>query len=151
MGTHTEHDIKVLNGLIETTIDSADGYDQAAKDADQTRYASLFASRAGERRRVATELQRLVGSLGGKPEDDGTILASAHRIFVNLRSSLSKGDEAVVAEVERGEDHIKHKYEDALEDEKLSPSTRSAIELAYRSIREGHDQMRDLKHAMQHA
>ena len=99
-----DHDVKILNGLIETTIDSAEGYAEAAKDTQSTRFTSLFQSRAGERRQVAGVLQRQVRTLGGKPDDDGTVLASAHRLFVNLRKSLSSGDTAVVDEVERGED-----------------------------------------------
>jgi len=36
-----------------------------------------------------------------------------------------------------------------LADEELSADVRSAIQEAYRSVREGHDQMRDLKHGLQ--
>lgn len=145
----TDHDIKVLNGLIETTIDSAEGYGEAAKDAENTRYASLFQQRAAERRQVATRLQQQVSALGGKPEDDGTVLAKAHRMFVELRSKMSsKDDTAIVDEVERGEDHIKHKYEDAQKDTDVSPATKAVINEAYVSVKSGHDQMRDLKHAL---
>jgi len=150
MSKATEHDVKVLNNLIETTIDSANGYGEAAKDADSTRFADTFASRAQERAQVTTQLQEQVRMLGGEPEDDGTVLAKAHRMFVNLRHSLQSGDTAVVDEVERGEDHIKAKFEDALKDDDLSPPTRSVIMQAYVSVKTGHDQMRDLKHALHH-
>jgi uncharacterized protein (TIGR02284 family) len=147
--TSNDHDIKVLNSLIETTIDSAEGYGEAAKDAENTRYASTFQQRAGERRQAAQALQAQVRSLGGNPEDDGTILAKAHRMFVELRSKMSsKDDTAIVDEVERGEDHIKHKYEDALKDTEISAASRAVIEKAYVSVKTGHDQMRDLKHAL---
>ena len=143
---NNEHDIKTLNSLIETTLDSADGYAEAAKDAKSEPLVSLFRARSGERRTAASALQNCVRSLGGKPEDDGTLLASAHRMFVNLRTSLTKADnKAVVDEVERGEDHIKHKFEDAMNDNELSPPAMSAISDVYVSVRNGHDQMRDLK------
>ena len=45
------------------------------------------------------------------PEDDGTILAAAHRMFLSLKSSLGGSDQGVVNEVERGEDRIKAKFE----------------------------------------
>jgi uncharacterized protein (TIGR02284 family) len=143
-----EHDIKVLNGLIEATIDSAEGYDEAAKDTQGAQFSGTFQSRAGERRQVARSLQQAVSSLGGKADTDGSMLASAHRAFLNLRNSLSKGNTAVVDEVERGEDHIKHKFEDALKDADLTGPTRALIEKAYVSVKAGHDQMRDLKHSM---
>ena len=78
--------------------------------------------------------------------DDGTVLASAHRMFVNLRTSITTADNtAVVDEVERGEDHIKHKFDEAMNDNALSPPALSAITDVYTSVRSGHDQMRDLK------
>lgn len=143
-----DHDISVLNGLIETTLDSADGYAEAAKDADNSRYGAMFTARATERQQVAKTLQAHVVGLGGEPEDDGTILGKAHRMFTNLRNSISGGDMNIVDEVERGEDHIKAKFEDAMKDNALSPQVRSAIDEAYGSVRAGHDQMRDLKHSL---
>lgn len=140
-----DHDISVLNDLIATTIDSADGYTAAAKEAESGRYAGLFTARANERRTAATALQAEVVRIGGKAEDDGTVLAAAHRVFVNLRHAIAGGDVAVVDEVERGEDHIKAKYETALKDSDLSPAALSVIRDSYVSVKSGHDQMRDLK------
>ncbi|WP_448659995.1 PA2169 family four-helix-bundle protein [Sphingomonas sp. CJ99] len=146
----TSHDIRTLNSLIATTIDSVDGYTEAAKDADNSRYVQMFNSRASERRQAANALQSEVTRLGGTPEDDGTALAGAHRMFLNLKSAVTgQDDQAIVNEVEAGEDHIKAKFEDALKDDDLSPETRSAIGHAWTSVRAGHDEMRDLKHALQ--
>jgi uncharacterized protein (TIGR02284 family) len=142
------HDIKTLNSLIETTLDSADGYAEAAKDAKSQSLTALFRDRSAERRQVASTLQQRVLLLGAEPEKDGTVLASAHRMFVNLRASLTSNDnKAVVDEVERGEDHIKAKFEDAMEDKDVSPDTKAVITDVYTSVRNGHDQMRDIKHA----
>lgn len=147
-----KHDIKVLNDLIETTLDSADGYAEAAKNAKSEQLAALFRARAGERGTVAATLQDCVRSLGGEPEDDGTVLASAHRMFVNLRASVTSNDnKAVVDEVERGEDHIKSKFEDAMNDKEVAPTTMSIIAEAYTSVRSGHDQMRDIKRGFEGA
>ena len=148
--TDTSHDIRTLNGLIATTIDSVDGYRTSAEAVDSPRYAELFTARASERSSVAEQLRAEVAKLGGNPEDDGTLLAASHRAFVNLKSAVaSRDDKAIITEVERGEDHIKAKYEDALKDGDLSPETRSLIQTAYGSVRSGHDQMRDLKHSLE--
>jgi len=147
MTEHT-HEIKILNGLIESTIDSADGYSEAAKDAENSQFREIFLTRANERRQIVTRLREAVRREGGDPADDGTVLASAHRMFTGLRSSMSKGDKAVIDEVERGEDHIKAKYDEALKDDKLSMSARETIQQAYTSVRQGHDQMSALKHSM---
>lgn len=145
----TSHDIRTLNGLIATTIDSVDGYTEAAKDSENSRLSEIFASRAQERRQAASDLQSEVSRLGGNAEDDGTALAGAHRAFLNLKSVVTgKDDAAIVNEVERGEDHIKAKFEGALEDQELTAETRSAIGAAWGSVKSGHDEMRDLKHSM---
>lgn len=145
-----DHDIKTLNSLIATTLDSVDGYTEAAKDIENQRYGSMFVARAKERRQVVSDLQGEVRRLGGDPEDDGTVLAGAHRMFLDLKAKVTgQDDKAIVDEVERGEDHIKAKYDDALSDTNLSVETLDAIRKANGSVQQGHDQMRDLKHALE--
>jgi uncharacterized protein (TIGR02284 family) len=143
----SSYDIDVLNALIETTLDSVDGYAEAAKEARDSRFESAFRTRAAERREVATRLQEEVRRLGGKPEDEGSVLAAAHRQFLEIRNAFAKGDQAVVDEVERGEDVIKERYEKALRDDRVSPQTRDVISRFYESVRQGHDQARAMKHS----
>jgi uncharacterized protein (TIGR02284 family) len=145
----SDHDISVLNGLIQTTLDSVKGFREAADDVDNSQYGATFAGFATDRSAVATLLQDQVRTLGGTPEDDTSFLASAHRGFMNLKEALTGNDDkAVVNEVERGEDHIKAKFEKALQDDKLLPATRSVIEQGYTSVRSGHDKARALKHSL---
>lgn len=143
------HDIKILNSLIETTLDSADGYSEAAKKTANSSYKNLFEQWAAERRQIVSSLQNQVRSLGGTPDDDGSVLAAGHRMFLKLRDTVSsKGDESVIDEVERGEDFIKAKYETALEDDELSTSVRDLVAQAYSSVKAGHDQASRLKHSL---
>jgi uncharacterized protein (TIGR02284 family) len=145
----TSHDIRTLNSLIASIIDSIDGYTESAKDADSGRFASIFNDRAAERRQVLTRLQAEVARLGGNPEDDGTTAAAAHRGFINLKSAVTgRDDKAVINEVERGEDHLKEKFEDALADSDLSPQVKAVVQECFVSVRQGHDQMSALKHSM---
>lgn len=142
--------ISTLNSLIATTLDSIDGYRKAAEEANAAQFKDQFLSRANERQAVASQFQAKVRELGGNPEDDGTVLASAHRAFLGLRDALTgdRDDRAVVAEVERGEDHIKAKFESALKDDDLDPAVRQLIQTGFTSVREGHDQMSALKHQL---
>lgn len=149
MSTSNSHDIHVLNSLIETTLDSADGYREAAKDTDNANYRTLFERRSAERQQVAGDLQGEVRTLGGEPEDDGSILAKAHRAFLDVKHALLRDEQAVVNSVENGEDFIKAKFEKALDDSDVSATTREAIRRAYDSVKSGHDQMRDLKHSLE--
>jgi uncharacterized protein (TIGR02284 family) len=148
--TELSHDISTLNSLIATTLDSVEGYAEAAKDTENAGFITLFNSLAGERRQLVSQLQQEVSSLGGEPEDDGTILAGAHRVFLNLKSVVTgHDDKAIINEVEAGEDHIKAKYEDALGDRALSSAVQTLIASAYDSVKAGHDEIRDIKHSME--
>ena len=140
-----DQNIKVLNDLIEVTLDSADGYREAAKDTRNLDFKALFERRSVERNRLTEKLQTEVRDLGGEPEDDGTVLASAHRMFLNLKHIVTGSDLGIVNEVEAGEDHIKTKYEDALSQEYLSAPVRGAVSSAYEMIKADHDQMSTLK------
>lgn len=137
------HDISVLNGLIETTIDSVDGYRRSAQEATQSRFSAEFLDRANERERVVSQLRDRVRQLGGNPEDDGSVLAAAHRAFLSLRDKITGGsDESVIAEVDHGESYLNGKWEAALKDDRLSAETRSLIQQAYESVREGQQRWR---------
>lgn len=143
------NDISTLNSLIATTLDSCDGYRRAAEESNNPHHQSMFNEFAAERERVVRELQQQVRSMGGEPEDDGTILAMAHRAFLSLRDAVTGNDDAaVIAEVERGEDHIKHKYEAAL-DGGLSSDVEAVVREAYQSVRRGHDRVSAIKHMIE--
>ena len=149
MSSPNHHDIHILNSLIETTIDSADGYREAAKETEKPTFKALFEARSFERQQVVSDLQGVVRNLGGDPEDDGTILAKAHRAFLDIKHALLRDEQAVVNSVENGEDFIKAKFETALEDSAVSATTRETIRRAYTTVKDGHDQMRDLKHSLE--
>ena len=142
-------DTGTLNTLIGTLIDSVDGYQKAAADTTNTRFAEMFNARARERQQVLTRLQAAVARLGGNPEDDGTTAGAAHRGWLNLKQAvLGNDDEAIVNEVERGEDYLKEKFEAALRNVDLPADARAAVEEAWTSVRAGHDEMSALKHAI---
>jgi uncharacterized protein (TIGR02284 family) len=146
MSTLNDQHIKVLNNLIEVTLDSAHGYREAAKDATNPHFKSLFEKRSMERHQVTAELQAEVRGLGGKPEDEGAVLASVHRVFLTLKNAVAGSDQAVVDEVEAGEDYIKAKFEAALQHENLSAPVKVVVAKLYTVIKAGHNQMRELKH-----
>jgi uncharacterized protein (TIGR02284 family) len=147
-----DHDIEILNSLITTTIDSANGFEHSAEHADAGRFRELFGQFAQERRRVIAGLQEAVRGMGGTPNDDGSLKAELHRRWIDLRDAIARGgDREVIEEVERGEDYLKGKYETALNDGELSEAARSAITAAYTSVRAGHDTASQLKHSMEGA
>jgi uncharacterized protein (TIGR02284 family) len=129
-------------------VDSITGYEDSASNVENERLREIFRQRATERQQVVEDLRGEVRRLGGTPEDSGTFLGKAHQRFEDLKAAITGRDEqAIVNEVERGEDYIKGKYEAALNE--LTGDSRSVVERAYQSVREGHDQISALKHGLQ--
>jgi uncharacterized protein (TIGR02284 family) len=142
--------IKVLNELIETTIDSITGYEDSAQNVENERFREIFRQRADERQQVVEQLRSEVRRLGGDPEDAGTFMGKTHQRFLDLKAAITGRDEkAIINEVERGEDYLKAKFEAALNDSSLSGESRSIVERAFQSVRAGHDQISQLKHGME--
>jgi uncharacterized protein (TIGR02284 family) len=145
-----QDEISTLNGLISTTIDSITGYEDAASNSEAGRFQQLFRDRASERQHVVEDLRSEVRRLGGEPEDGGSFMGKTRQLFLDLKSAITGcDDQAIINEVERGEDFIKEKFETALDSDDLTGDSRSVVERCYQSIRSGHDQMSQLKHGMQ--
>ncbi len=144
-------EISTLNTLTATLIDSVTGFEDAAANIEgSSRLQQLFRERAGERRRVVEDLRAEVRRLGGDPEDDGSFMGKTHQRFLDLKAAVTGRDEqAIINEVERGEDYLKEKFETALNSGQLSGESRAVVERAYQSVREGHDQVSALKHGLE--
>ena len=146
----TSTEITTLNTLTATLIDSINGYRDAASHAESSRFQELFRKAADERSQVVETLRAAVTRLGGNPEDDGSFLGKTHQRFLDLKAAVTgRDDQAIINEVERGEDYLKEKFEAAIGNADLGAESRSAVETAYQSVRQGHDRMRDLKHGME--
>ena len=150
--TDHEHsnEISTLNSLIATTIDSVTGYENSAKDVESQQFAEIFRKRASERKEVVDSLRSEVRRLGGEPEDDGSFMGKTHQRLEDLKAAITGGnDKAIINEVERGEDYLKDKFETALESDDLRAESRDVVERCYQSVRDGHDQMSQLKHGLE--
>lgn len=144
-----DHAVHVLNSLIETTLDSVNGYRKAAEDVRDPELRSMFQQKASCRATISTELQGEVRSFGGDPKTDQSTLGAMHNKFVDVKSSITGGnDKAVVNEVERGEDFIKAKFEKATDDGDLPSTARELIQKALGTIQSDHDEVSRLKHQM---
>ena len=151
MTDHTHSDeISTFNTLIATTIDSITGYEDAAANSEAGRFQQMFRERATERQRVVEELRSEVRRLGGNPEDDGSFMGKTHQRFLDLKAAVTgRYEQAIINEVERGEDYLKEKFETALSSGTLSGDSRAVVERAYQSVRSGHDQISQLKHGLE--
>jgi uncharacterized protein (TIGR02284 family) len=119
--------IDILNDILESLIDSRDGYEKATEITERDAFRNFFARRATARRAMASAVRDEIVKLGGTPDDDGTILASAHRAFMDLRAAVQENDEAAVKAVDTGEEYLRTKFERAVEREELSGAHKALL------------------------
>lgn len=149
MQPNQDHAVHVLNSLIETTLDSVNGYREAAENARDGQLKTMFSERSRRRLDLTRQLQQEVRTFGGEPKDEQSMLGKVHNKFVDLKSAVAGGDkeQAVIDEVERGEDVIKAKFEKAMRDDDLPANAREVVSRAFESIRQDHDEISALKHS----
>jgi len=136
-----------LQKLIRANIDSYNGFLESAEELTDPEVTALFQELGAERSEMAAKLQAVVEFNGEEAVDDGSVAAKTHRIWINIRGKLNGGDAHIILiEAERGEDYIKAAYEDVLKETAGSAMNDILME-QYRSVKIGHDKVRDLRDA----
>src|ERR1044071_1691530 len=147
MATDNDNVISTLNNLIETCKDGENGFRPAADGVKNSELKTLFNTYSQQRTQFAAELQAEVRNLGGDPENTGSVAATLHRGWINIKSTVTGEDEgAVISECERGEDSAVRNYTDAL-NENLPANVQSIIQRQFTQIKEAHDRIRAMEKA----
>ena len=140
-----KHIISVLNELIETCKDGQEGFKTASEGVKDSVLKSLFSQFSLQRAQFAGALQQEVMKLGGSPESTGSVSATLHRGWMNIKSTVTGNDEsAIVAECERGEDAARDAYKKAL-NEPFPADVRALVEKQYIEVKQAHDRVRTLE------
>lgn len=147
MATDNDDTISTLNNLIETCKDGENGFRTASDGVKNQELKTLFLTYSQQRAQFASELQAEVRRLGGDPEKAGSVAATLHRGWINIKSTVTGEDEgAVISECERGEDSAVRNYQDALK-ENLPTELQTTIQRQYTQVKEAHDRIRALEKA----
>jgi uncharacterized protein (TIGR02284 family) len=137
--------ISVLDELIETCRDGQNGYRDAAEHIKSPELRSFFNEQSTERARFAGELEAEVQRLGERdPERKGSVAGALHRAWLDLKSSLGGGDQAILNSVEQGEDSAKKAYEKAI-GEPLPQNLVTIIRRQAQAIFTAHDRVKMLR------
>jgi uncharacterized protein (TIGR02284 family) len=139
--------VTTLNNLIETVKDGEQGFRTAAEGVTSPQVKTVFEEYARQRAQMARELQDEVRGLGGEAEKSGSVSASLHRGWINIKSVVTGKDEhAIIAEAERGEDVAKAVFEAALK-EPLPTQVMALVQRMAGQVREAHDRVRAMEKA----
>jgi uncharacterized protein (TIGR02284 family) len=136
--------VLALQDLIQVNIDSRDGFNDAAEHVEDVTLAAIFQELSSQRNDQISELRTLVAANAEEPNASGSAAAAVHRGWMDLRAALGGGAAAILSEAERGEDHIKGKYEDALKNEETM-GVRDVLSRQYAAVKLAHDRIRDLR------
>lgn len=138
--------VDILNAMIAVSLDGAGTLAKGADIVKDPRIKSLLSALAAERDRVVTRLKDEVRGLGGVPEDRGTVVGSAHRLYTEVKNALAPDDRhGVIEEIQRSEERVREKFQDLLQQDKaLPPAVREVCELQFEQVRRSCNQVQQL-------
>lgn len=152
MSIETKHDlnpetISKIKDLTRINIDSEKGFTDAANMIENVAVSETFRELASQRAANVEQLRQFCSLNGEEPTCEGSYAAKFHRVWMELRNKLNGGDTHVIlCEAERGEDHIKAAYEDALK-ETAGSAMNDVLMRQYADVKAGHDRVRDMRDA----
>ncbi|HMG36748.1 MAG TPA: PA2169 family four-helix-bundle protein [Blastocatellia bacterium] len=139
--------IDCLHDLIEACRDGQNGFNEAAENVKGSDLKTLFRDVSLQRAQFAAELQREVRALGGNPEEKGSAVGLAHRVWIDIKGTLTgKDDKNILSEAERGEDSAIKSYENAL-GQPLPTKVRAIVERQYSQVKAVHDRVKMMRDA----
>ncbi|MGR3541544.1 MAG: PA2169 family four-helix-bundle protein [Hasllibacter sp.] len=113
MATDKKSALKTLHTRMH---DSIDGYEAAKDRTDSPFIKGMIDEMLADRRSDMMKVHGFLTAMGENVEHKGSALGSAHQSFLKLKDMVTgAGDEAVLQEIVRGEEHLLEAYDDALE------------------------------------
>lgn len=143
---HRDDTVKVLNELVQTSEDGKMGFADAAREATTPDLKNVFQQRSIDCATAVIELQALVLSLGGTPQDSGTVAGAVHRGWAKVKTTVGDANIGMLEEVESAEDKAKAVYAKALT-AKLPQQVRSVVQRQHDGAVRNHDLIRDLRNS----
>jgi uncharacterized protein (TIGR02284 family) len=141
-------DLAVLQDLVQMNIDSRDGFAYAAKrlsDKHST-LSNQFQQYSHQRNEFLETIKELREMNHLESADRGTLAASLHRTWMELKDELSEAVNvsAVISEAQRGESYIKQAYESAIINI-TEPRLLAVLHQQHKSILESYNWLSGLK------
>jgi uncharacterized protein (TIGR02284 family) len=138
--------VDILNAMIAVSLDGAGTLAKGADIVRDPRIKTMLIELAAERDDVVTRLKEEVRGLGGVPEDRGTVVGSAHRLYTEVKNALAPNDRhAVIEEIQRSEERVREKFQELLQqDTALPPAVREVVERQFEQVRRACSQVLQL-------
>lgn len=134
----TDRNVRVLNSVTKTLIDSCKGYETCA-EVSEDNYAlqAEFIRRKSERDQLVQEFQNQVRAFGGEPATSGSMSGAVHRGFTKFSTVFRDDEVAAINALDDGEEFLAEKIQDKLDHDDLNPTTSALLEKAMTSAKSG--------------
>ncbi len=132
-----------LKSPIAAGKDGLEGFQNAAEKVKAADLKSPFIELASHRPQFTTDLQRLARDFGDAAAEPGSVAATGHRTWIDLKSALAGGDEhTILKECDWGEDSAVAEYREALGRMEPSAHLRGVIQDQERQMEQARDHVR---------
>lgn len=138
--------VHVLQELLQKNYDAENGFKQAIDDTKNHRLKDFLKRQALQRNRFATEIDFEIRALNEKPVESGSVAATLHRTWIDLKAALGgNDDQEVLEECIRGEKASIHDYEEVLEEHKVPLNIEQVLLRHLEDIRETLNKVKSLE------
>ena len=126
---YTEEMTKKINDLLEKNYDAEKGYKKAAEIVDNNKLKQFFEDQAQNRYDFGHTLKDEIKNIGSTPDKGGSTTGDLHRAWMDIKSTFtSQDEEAILKEVQKGEEAAVEEYTNVINDTTLPPTTKTILE-----------------------
>lgn len=124
-----EETVELLNDLLTKAYDAEQGYEQAAKRADEaSRLRDFCLTQSSLRLSFGHEIKSLIKQYGGEPDKGASIAGKTHQAWIAIKDAVSSDDEeAILEECIRGEEAALEEYNEKLQTEGIPADVATAM------------------------
>ena len=135
----------VLNDLVATSRDGANGFHTCAEGAKDPMLKVYFVTRTQDCNEAVRALNVEVLHHGGTPSEHGSAEGLLRRAWINIRTVVASNDDlAVLEECERAEDAALADYRKALQED-LPAHVKLLVQKQCDGAKANHDRVRKLR------
>jgi uncharacterized protein (TIGR02284 family) len=141
-------DVPTVNELILVAREGAEFYASARENVANPRLRELFEQMIAARARLVDDLSLHVAATGSRPVEPTAFGVRLRRLYADLLAHVADDtDRAYVMQLEEVEDGLLQAFEDAVA-EVRAPALRKVLEFHLPRVRDSHDRIRAMKHAL---
>jgi uncharacterized protein (TIGR02284 family) len=134
-----------LNVLLTRNKDAEKGYEKAAEDTSDKQLKQFYQDSLKQRKEFAKELKIMISGLDGDPEPDRSLIAGAHRVWVDIKEVFAQdNDLAILEECLRAEEAAREDYEEAVKHGGIAPDLKKKLSNHLKDIKMSIDQLKKL-------